>query len=211
MTLTVDAVLIGHIAPFRDQTSAIGKIPVAGPLAVGRLGIQGDAQADLSVHGGIDKAIHHYPRDHYPFWRERVERFPDKPGTFGENISTVGIGENEACIGDRYRLGSAIVEISQGRQPCWKQGYRLGNPDVVATMVATSRCGWYYRVVEAGQVAAGDGLDLVSRPHPDWSVARVIRLLIGGGGKKERAAAAALARMEILSANWRARASAIAG
>src|SRR3546814_3939974 len=84
--------------------------------------------------------------------------------------------EGNVCLGDRYRLGSALVEISQGRQPCWKLGHRFGDPRVPATVVATRRSGWYYRVLEEGRVAAGDALDLTDRPLPDWTVERVFAL-----------------------------------
>ena len=129
------------------------------------------------------------------------------PGAFGENISTDGLTESEACIGDRYRLGSALVEISQGRQPCWKLGHRFGITTVPATVVATRRSGWYYRVIEEGTVAAGDTLDLVERPLPEWSVARAFHLLIGGAGKREPEALRALANMDALATTWRARAA----
>ncbi len=131
-------------------------------------------------------------------------------GAFGENISTTGLTEGDVCIGDRYRMGTALVEISQGRQPCWKQGYRLGDPRVVSTMVRTARCGWYYRVIEEGLVEAGDTLTLLSRPQPDWTVERVIGLLIGGAGKREPESVAKLAAMEVLTPNWRARAQKMA-
>ena len=214
MVFRIESVLTGSVRPFADgETSAIDKAAVDGPRAVHRLGIADDQQADLSVHGGPDKAIHHYPFDHYPFWRTELGAFPvlERAGAFGENISTIGLTEDIACIGDRYRLGTAIVEIAQGRQPCWKQAHRLGDASVVATMVRTRRCGWYYRVVEEGRVAAGDDLILLDRPHPEWTVARVIGLLIAGEGKKERPAVAALAALPVLADNWRKRAAKMAG
>lgn len=210
MSHVVDAVLTGKARVFGDkgETSAIAKTPVAGPLHVGFLGIAGDEQADLTVHGGPDKAVHHYPRDHYPFWSERLgaHALLAAPGAFGENISTEGIVEREACIGDRFRLGSALVEISQGRQPCWKLGHRFGEASVPAAVVKTRRSGWYYRVIEEGTLAAGDRLELVERPLPDWTVERVFGLLIGGTGKREPAALRDLAAMEALAATWRVRA-----
>ncbi|WP_374524024.1 MOSC domain-containing protein [Sphingopyxis sp.] len=209
MSYPIDAVLTGKARIFRgEEASAIGKMPAAGPLSVGFLGIDGDEQADLSVHGGPDKAIHHYPRDHYGWWAETLgsHALLEAPGAFGENISTAGLVESEACLGDRYRLGTALVEISQGRQPCWKLGHRFGVASVPATVVKTRRSGWYYRVIEEGAVAAGDELALVERPLPEWSVERVFRLLIGGGGKHEPEALKALAAMEALAATWRARA-----
>lgn len=214
MSYAIDAVLTGKAHAFRgDEASAIAKHPVDGALHVGFLGIDGDEQADLTVHGGVDKAIHHYPRDHYGWWSGELggHALLDAPGAFGENISTAGLIESEACIGDRYRLGSALVEISQGRQPCWKLGHRFGVATVPATVVTTRRSGWYYRVIEEGAVAAGDALELVERPLPGWSVERVFALLIGGGGKREPEALRLLAAMEVLATTWRARAEKLLG
>lgn len=209
MTIAIDAVLTGKARAFcGGEASAIDKLPFTGARAVSRLGIAGDEQADLTVHGGIDKAIHHYPRDHYGWWAETLggHILLTAPGAFGENISTRGLIEGTVCIGDRYRLGSALVEISQGRQPCWKLGHRFGIATVPATVVTTGRGGWYYRVIEDGTVAAGDAIELLDRPLPLWTVERVFRLLIGGAGKREPGALRDLAAMERLAANWRARA-----
>ena len=213
MVFVIESVLTGSVRYFADgESSAIAKSPVSDSRKVGWLGIEGDAQADLTVHGGPDKAIHHYPYDHYDYWRTALGRFPvlASPGAFGENISTVGLTEEMACIGDRYRLGTAIVEIAQGRQPCWKQAHRLMSKNVVATMVRTRRCGWYYRVIEEGAVAAGDTISLLDRPCPEWTVDRVIGLLIGGEGTSDQAAVRALATLDVLAENWRARAAAMA-
>src|SRR3546814_4044377 len=110
-----------------------------------------------------------------------------------------------AGLGDRYRLGRPLIDLSQGRQPCWKLGHRFGDARVPAIVVATGHSGWYYRVLEDGRVAAGDTLALIERPLPDWTVERVFALLIGGGGKREPAAVRVLAATEALAATWRAR------
>lgn len=215
MSWVIDALLTGKARRFgaKGEPSAIDKRAVEGRHAVGALGIAGDEQADLSVHGGPDKAIHHYPRDHYGWWAETIgdHALLQDAGAFGENISTSGLTESAACIGDRYRLGSALVEISQGRQPCWKLGHRFGIATLPATVVTSRRGGWYYRVIEDGAVGAGDALELIERPLPDWSVERVFHLLIGGAGKREPAALRALAAMDLLAANWRARAEKLLG
>jgi MOSC domain-containing protein YiiM len=206
----IDAVLIGKVAVFTDdsRTSAIGKQSVPDTVTISRLGIEGDEQADRSVHGGPDKAIHHYPRDHYAAWCERIGANPllEMPGAFGENVSTSGLVETEACIGDRFRLGTALVEISQGRQPCWKQAHRFGVSTVPAVMVRTQHCGWYYRVLEAGKLSAGDVLTLVERSYPEFTVAETIALLIGTKGSKDMPSVDRLAKLEVLSHSWRARA-----
>jgi MOSC domain-containing protein YiiM len=204
------AILSGKAQPFRaDEQSAIAKAPREGPVAVGMLGLEGDEQADLAVHGGPDKALHHYPSDHYPFWRGVLGEHPllGKAGAFGENIATLGLTEREVCLGDRFRLGSALIEVSQGRQPCWKQGHRLSNPSVVALIVAYRFSGWYYRVLEPGMVAAGNNMELVERPLPEWDIERVFGLLIGGDGADDPAALRALAGFELLATPWRTRAA----
>ncbi|MBA3666738.1 MAG: MOSC domain-containing protein [Sphingomonas sp.] len=214
MEATVEALLTGRAVRFteRGERSAIAKAPVEGPRRVGWLGVEGDEQADLTVHGGRDKAIHHYPRDHYPGWQASIGPHPkfDAPGAFGENISTTGWTETEVCIGDRLRLGSALVEVSEGRQPCWKQAHHLGRPGIVAAMVKSGRSGWYYRVIEEGAVAAGDNIALVERVHSEWPVARVFGLIIGGKHKGQAAALRDLARVEQLAEGWRARAAKLA-
>jgi len=215
MRTIVQTLLTGQIDPHfttERESSAIAKAAVEGPRTVTLFGIEGDEQADLTVHGGRDKAIHHYPRDHYPQWEAVLGEIDllQRPGAFGENISTLGWTEESLCIGDRLRLGSALVEVAQGRQPCWKQGHRFGNPKVVAAMVKTGRTGWYYRVIEEGSVAAGDAIMLVSRVHPEWNVARVFGLLIGGQHRGQGAALRELARIEQLADGWRERARALA-
>lgn len=196
----------GKVARFRgaDEHSAIAKRAVAGPVRVGWLGLEGDEQADLEVHGGPEKAIHHYPHDHYPFWREAIGPHPllDAAGAFGENISTQGLTEESVCIGDRFRLGSALVEVAQGRQPCWKLDHRFDGAKVMAGVVTSGRSGWYYRVLEEGQVTAGDELELVERAYPQWSVARVFSLLIAGGYKADRAGLEALGAVTPLAEAW---------
>ena len=206
---TVEAVLTGRVQPLRrDELSGIRKETKSGQVAVDVLGLAGDEQADLRVHGGPDKAIHHYPHDHYPFWESLnfTHSKLEQVGAFGENISTSGLVESEACIGDRYRLGSAVVEIAQGRQPCWKQGHVMDWPQLVALMVKHRRTGWYYRVIETGTVAAGDRLELIERPFVDWTVERVFGLLIAGDAKDDPAAARALAALPVLAESWRIKA-----
>lgn len=206
-------VMTGRARPFRAEVpSAIAKRPVNGPVAAGPLGLAGDEQADLAVHGGVDKAIHHYPRDHYPAWAADLADHPllSMPGAFGENLSTTGLTETDVCIGDRFRIGTALVEISQGRQPCWKLDHRFGLRGVMARVVETGRSGWYYRVIEPGTIGEGDAVDLADRPHPEWTVARTFRVLIAGGHKAESRAAATLAALPALAATWRARAQKLA-
>lgn len=177
----IDAVLTGKAVPFTraGSVSAIAKTPVAGPQRVTVLGIAGDEQGDPRVHGGPDKAIHHYPRDHYRPWQDDIGLHPllEHAGAFGENITTTGMLEHTVCLGDRYRMGSALVEVSQSRQPCWKLSDRFAVPDMARRVQDSGRTGWYYRVIEEGHVQPGDALALADRPHAAWPLSRLIDLL----------------------------------
>jgi MOSC domain-containing protein YiiM len=209
MSIPILALLAGKVQPLaRGERSAIAKVPLEGPVKIGFLGVEGDEQADLSVHGGPDKALHHYPADHYVHWGTLAVDHPllNAPGAFGENISTYGLVEDAVCIGDRFRLGTALLEISQPRQPCWKQGERMEWTTLPKMMIRERRSGWYYRVIEEGAGEAGDELALVDRPFPDWTVKRVFGLVIAGDHKLDPRPLAMLARVEPLCAEWRARA-----
>lgn len=215
MECEIGAVLTGAVAPFgpKGEPSGFRKAIRAGKVAVTALGLADDEQADLVHHGGTDKAVHHYALDHYAAWIAEQPRLGEAlvlPGAFGENVSTLGWREEDICIGDRFRMGTAVVEVSQGRQPCWKLGHRFADPGMVARVVRTGRAGWYYRVIEPGGIAAGDRIRMIERRHPQWSVARVFRILIGGAPTPE-SALGALARVPELSRSWRARCLALIG
>lgn len=186
--IAIDALLTGVVRPYTrpGSLSAIAKTPVEGAVAVTVEGLAGDEQGDRRVHGGPDKAIHHYPRDHYADWRRDLgdHALLDAPGAFGENVSTRGLTEAEVCLGDRFRLGSALVEVSQSRQPCWKLNDRFGVADMARRVQDSGRTGWYYRVLETGVVRAGDDLVLVERRFPDWPLARLVDLLYRKGAER---------------------------
>jgi MOSC domain-containing protein YiiM len=214
MELPILALLAGSVQPLAGgEGSAIAKAAIEGPVKITFLGIEGDQQADHRFHGGPDKALHHYPLDHYAYWASKVVDHPllNAPGAFGENVSTYGLREHEICIGDRLRFGTALVEVSQGRQPCWKQAARMEWSTLPAMMVRERRCGWYYRVIEEGIAETGDQLTLVERPLPDWSVRRVFGIIIGGDHRAEAAALPALAAMDVLFEGWRIRALELMG
>ena len=177
----VVAVLRGPARPYTrpNSFSAIAKLPVSGPVAVGPLGLAGDEQGDPRVHGGPDKAVHHYATEHYAAWRAELGELPvlDAPGAFGENLATQGVTEASLCLGDQVRVGSVLLEVSQSRQPCWKLNDRFGVPDMARRVQQTGRTGWYYRVLEPGTLQAGDNLTLVGRRWPQWTLARVIDVL----------------------------------
>lgn len=175
------AVLRGPARPFTrpGSHSAIGKSPVTGAVQVGTLGLVDDEQGDPRIHGGPDKAVHHYASEHYAAWRAVLGALPvlATPGAFGENLATQGMTEASLCLGDRVRVGSVLFEVSQSRQPCWKLNDRFGVPDMARRVQRTGRTGWYYRVLEPGTLQAGDKLVLLERPWPQWTLARVIDVL----------------------------------
>ncbi|MCB1884898.1 MAG: MOSC domain-containing protein [Geminicoccaceae bacterium] len=206
MTVAVRAVLVGSVAPLGRHRvpSGIAKRPAAGPVDVRRDGLAGDAQGDRRHHGGPEKALHHYPFDHYAHWRREAPDpggLLDAAGAFGENVSTEGATEAEVCVGDLYRLGTALVQVSQARQPCWRLNERFGDPRMARRVQDTGRTGWYYRVVEEGRVAAGDAVRLVDRPAAGWTLARIARVLYRDTLDAE--SLAALAALPELSDSWR--------
>lgn len=210
MAITLLSLRVGRAQPFgpNGEASAIAKLAVDGRVRITRLGLQGDAQADRQHHGGPDKALHHYPAEHYPAWRAE---YPDRaadfmPGGFGENISTRGLTETEACLGDLYRLGSATLQIAQGRKPCWKLNTRFGIETMAGRVHDTVRTGWYYRILEEGEAGPDDTLALLDRPLPDWNIQRLYRILQHDPAT-DRKGLAFLASCDLLAAGWRERAA----
>ena len=202
----VFAICTGQPKPFRgNETSAIDKRPVEGPVGIGVLGIAGDSVADTRHHGGIDMAVHHYPHDHYPVWREWLGDHPllAGPAAFGENLMATGLTEDDVHIGDRFRLGSALLEISQPRQPCWKIEHRFDRRGMVARIIERHDCGWYYRVIEEGEAQAGDALTLVETGHDGWSVARVFAALHDPAYSHSPAELHGIAALDRLCEPWR--------
>ena len=209
MKLIVTAVCTGTARPFLGaETSAIAKRPREGAVQVLAEGLAPDEQADRTVHGGPEMALHLYPLDHHAWWRERIGDHPalDEPGGFGSNLAVAGLTEDMVHIGDRFRLGTALVEISQPRQPCWKIEHRFGHKGMVAAIVKSGRCGWYFRVLEAGEVAAGHTLERVATGAAEWSVARVFRALVAGKATPDELGE--LADLEPLTPRLRAKAAA---
>ena len=209
MKTILDAVLIGRVAPLGAQgkKSAIHKTPVHERVRVGETGLEGDEQHERKHHGGPEKALHHYSFDHYAVWRDEwrgdaagIERF-QMPGAFGENLSTRGIDESDVCVGDVFRIGTAIVQVSQPRQPCWKLNLRFAREDMSRRVQDTRRTGWYYRVLEPGEIGAGDAVERLARPHPQWSVARLLRVLYVD--RDDRVSLEQMAALDALTPSWR--------
>ncbi len=189
--------------PYQDGTVTTGiyKEPVTGPVWLRRLNLDGDGQADLRVHGGADKAVYAYPHEHYRFWTRESGRNNFSFGQFGENLTTEGLLEDAIFIGDIFRVGRALVQVSQPRSPCFKLGIRMGDPGFVARFAAANRTGFYLRVLEEGTVTAGDAIVLVERAGNSVSVSDAFRLRHGVGGTRteyERAA-----RVSAFSPSWR--------
>ena len=160
--------------------TSIFKSPVEGRVAVRRHNIDGDRQSDLTVHGGPNKAVYCYPAEHYRYWKEQL---PDMDlsswGTFGENLTTEGIAEDAVSIGDRFQAGSAVLQVTQPRMPCFKLAIRFGRADMVKRFWQSGRSGIYFSVVEEGDVAAGDAIEKIAQGPEEISVADVVRLYRG--------------------------------
>lgn len=185
----------------RAWTSGIAKQPVAGPVAVGELGFEGDGVADLRNHGGPEKAVLAYASEHYPAWRAELGR-PDFPyGAFGENLTTEGATEASVCVGDVLAISGVRLQVSQPRQPCWKLARRWRIPDLAARVERSGRSGWYLRVLRGGAAAAGEAIARLERPHPEWTIARANAAM--RARRRDPGAARALAGCPALSAEWR--------
>lgn len=159
----VTGLFAGRPRTFGDgDRSAIVKAPVLASAWLDAGGLGGDEQADRVHHGGSDRALSHYPADHLPYWQAQLPAQAETfvPGAFGENLMCDGLTETQVCIGDVFQLGSAVVQVTQPRQPCWKVNQRFGIETLSRRMVDTRRCGWLYRVLEPGWVAPADSLHL---------------------------------------------------
>lgn len=158
--------------------TSIFKEPVQGRVRLEALNFVGDEQADLSVHGGPQKAVYGYASEHYDFWRQELPGVHLPWGAFGENLTTEGLLEEEINIGNRYQLGSAVVMVTQPRIPCYKLGVRFGRDDIVKRFLKSGRPGFYFSVIHEGEVGAGDALELVYREGADVTVADILRLYV---------------------------------
>lgn len=183
MTLTASLISIQvgrpRQASWRRRRFLTGmqKAQVKGPVAARRLNLDGDEQADLTVHGGPDKAVYLYPSEHYEFWRVKLER-PDLTwGGFGENLTTCGLDEREVAVGDQLRIGSALFEVRQPRTPCHKLAYQFDRPDIIKAFWKAGRSGFYLSVVEEGVIQAGDDILIRQTAHPRITIAQLLALL----------------------------------
>ena len=159
--------------------TSIFKSPVEGRVAVCPHNIEGDRQSDLTVHGGPNKAVYCYPHEHYGYWRQQLPGMDLPYAVFGENLTTEGFTEDAVCIGDRFRVGSAILQVTQPRMPCFKLAIRFGRADMVKLFWNSGRPGIYFSIVEEGDLAAGDAIERVAEGREAVSVADVVRLYRG--------------------------------
>lgn len=185
----------------KPWTTAFYKRPVEGRIGLGYEGLRGDQQADRRHHGGADKAVCVYAAEHYPGWRALLNLAELAHGAFGENFTVQGMLETDVCIGDVFQVGTARVEVSQPRQPCWKLARRWHLKDLTARVEQTGRTGFYFRVLLHGWVQAGDRFELVERPFPQFTIAHANDVM--HHRKEDFTAARELAACPKLSASWK--------
>jgi MOSC domain-containing protein YiiM len=181
--------------------TSIFKAPVDRRLHVTTLNLEGDAQSDLSVHGGIDKAVYAYPSEHYEYWHRELPEADLPWGVFGENLTTEGLIEADVQIGDRFRVGSAEFIVTQPRMPCYKLGIRFGRPDIVKRFLKSGRPGFYFAVTLEGEVGAGDSIERIARAEEGLTVADVVNLYTVDSENQELLRRAT--QSSILPESWR--------
>jgi MOSC domain-containing protein YiiM len=160
----------------RPVSTGIYKTPVGGRVMLRTLNLDGDRQADLTVHGGPEKAAYAYPSEHYGYWRDELPGTELPRGMFGENFTTEGLDESNVHVGDRFRVGAAEVTVTQPRMPCYKLGIRFGRSDILKRLLASGRTGFYFSVRREGEVGAGDEFELLARDESAVTVADITRL-----------------------------------
>jgi len=160
-------------------STGIFKEPVAGTVMVRRNNLEGDRQADLTVHGGPNKAVYGYASEHYPYWRKQYPQMDLPWGVFGENLTTEGLSEDSLHIGDTVRVGSAVLKVVQPRQPCYKLQIRFGRDDIIQRFLVSGRSGFYFSIVEEGEVEAGSAIEVLSRDENQITIADINRLYLG--------------------------------
>ena len=196
----------GKVAPLGPEgvPSGFVKHEIKRSVQVSPLGIIGDEQADLSVHGGTEKAVYGYALAHYEAWRADYPHHAASlvPGGFGENLCIAGMSEADLCVGDIHRIGSARLQVCQPRQPCFKLALRFEDKMMPKAMIRSGRAGWYYRVLQEGEIAPDDAVLVEERPNPDFPFVRLVGL--GSNGTATRRELERLRHMEGLASDWKA-------
>lgn len=185
-------------------TTGIYKSPVHGRVKVTRLNIEGDGQADLSVHGGPSKAVYAYPSEHYAWWQRELPGVEMPWGIFGENLTLAELTEDDVHIGDQFRMGTAVLMVTQPRLPCYKLGIRFGRRDMPDRFLSSRRTGFYFAVAREGEIGEGDTVEPIHRDPNRISVSEVLRLCYGEGHQETQLVERAL-NLESLSPGWRKR------
>jgi MOSC domain-containing protein YiiM len=205
----IASIHVGKIAPLGGESVPSGfvKHAVVGPVNVTLSGILGDEQADLSVHGGPEKAVYGYAASHYAAWSSDYPQHSLLliPGGFGENLAFEGLAESDLCVGDIHGIGSTRMQVCQPREPCFKLALRFNDKHMPKAMVRNGRAGWYYRILEPGVINSGDRVELLDRPNPTFPFTRLVELISRGKATRDE-----LERMRVLpglAQNWRRRAA----
>jgi MOSC domain-containing protein YiiM len=187
----------------RRIMTGIYKDPIEGRVQVRRTNLDGDRQADLSVHGGPDKAVYVYPSEHYPFWRRELELESLPWGSFGENLTTEGWWEDEVHIGDRFRVGTAEVVVTQPRMPCFKLAVKLDRDDIVESFLESGRPGFYLAVTREGELGAGDAMERIHEDENGVTVVDIVRLYMDRHGEGDPDLLRRVVAVEALAEGWR--------
>ena len=182
--------------------TGVFKQPVEGPVRISKLNLAGDSQADLTVHGGEEKAVYAYPAEHYAYWRQELPEVPFSWGMFGENLTTEDLSEDSLFIGDRLGIGTAVLQVTQPRVPCYKIALRFGRDDMIKRFLLSGRSGFYFSVLEPGDVSAGQEIKVLQRDPGRVSVAEISRLYLGQVRDPELLARAM--NVSALPRNWKA-------
>jgi MOSC domain-containing protein YiiM len=182
-------------------TTGIFKEPVQGPVMLRTLNLDGDRQADLSVHGGVSKAVYAYPSEHYEFWKKELPEMELPYGMFGENFTSEGLFEEGVNVGDRFRFGKAELMVTEPRLPCYKLGIKFGRADILRRFLQSRRTGFYFAVLKEGEVKAGDAIELLSRDANNIAISDITRLYAFEKDDLETLRRAA--KLEALSESWR--------
>src|SRR5215471_11992315 len=185
----------------RTVHTGIWKVPVRGRCGVGRLNLEGDGQGDLAGHGGEQRAVFVYQIESYRYWQQQLKRTDFVYGQFGENLTIEGMPDNAVCIGDRYRIGSALFEVTQPRVTCYRVGIRMSEPRMPSLLTSSGRPGFYFRVLREGEVGAGDEIEKVGEAEERMTVTEINALLYSPNHPRDRLQHAL--RIEALSPGWR--------
>jgi MOSC domain-containing protein YiiM len=203
MQLTSVNVGLPREVSWKGKTISTGifKEPVANVVKLRSLNLDGDRQADLSVHGGVDKAVYAYPSEHYSYWQRELPDMQLPWGMFGENFTTTGLFEDEVFIGDRFQIGTAEVMATQPRLPCYKLGIKFGRADIVQRFQSSRLTGIYFSVLREGEVQVGNTIELIERNQTNISISDITRLYLRESDSLEMLDRAV--RLESLPIGWR--------